>query len=54
MKATDFLLFSSLMAHSIEGFVIPRKKKSTHKSKKCVARIKKEKRARKARKNQRK
>lgn len=54
MKATDFILFSSMLAHPIEDFVIPRKKKSTHKSKKCVARIAKEKRARKARKNQRK
>ena len=53
MNIENFLLASALMTHRIEDFVLPRKKKAK-KSKKCVARIKKEKLAKAARKKQRK
>ena len=53
MNIENFMLVSSLMTHPIESFVLPRKKKAK-KTKKCVARIAKENRAKKARKNQRK
>jgi len=53
MNIENFLLASALITHRIEDFVLPRKKKAK-KSKKCVARIAKENRAKKARKNQRK
>lgn len=52
MKTEDFLLASMLMASLPR--VGEKKRKTVQKSKKCIARIKKEKLAKKARKNQRK